>query len=801
MKIIRHSRKLAHLSTALMVVAAIAMLADLPSGFAQEAKAVVGNHVGSAAAMYHSELPDAQVLDLEVVMALNNRDQLNQLQAELQNPDSPNYRKWLTPDDFADRFGPTPAQMQAVANWLTGEGLQVTAIDPISRTVRFSATYSQVKAVLQTRITTDGHDYANVSDPQVPAELAPTIVSIEGLTSQEPLANGGNTDAIVSSCTSASGDPPCNTLPFFGPGDLYTFYDEIPVLSGGNLGTGGAGSPADCIAMPENGSVNPQALTNFVTQFTGLPSQLPSGLLPPIALTTVVPTVAGVTPQPPGLPSDNEPYLDIEWSHAVSPNTPIRVYYSNESYLAAMQSAVDENMCGVITSSVESNCPPVTTILALDDVEAQAVAQGQTVFHSSGDYGSNWHCGSPIPAMIAQPSATPTPIPQAPYKQSKCSTVSGSGYTDSKNRLWQPSIDEQAASPNVTSVGGTQFKPVYDDAGNDLSTVSQGLEQAWNNQDPEPKKQKAKSKKCPIKDSSGGGPSVLFPKPAWQAGVGVPPDGARDIPDVAMGANGSLVAAGGEGNLPGFFVATQKSTDPAPTFNITGGTSIASPMWAGVSRLIAQAQGVTRLGNINQRLYELGNLQSLSSGLHDITEGNNSDGGIAGYSAGPGFDLATGWGSPDIAKLVAAFPGAAATTTPVTTNVSAGQTAAAGTITVTNTTSGPLNLSSVTVNLSDSAIFTSLTLSATVASVPTQVVAAVPAPTSVFTFSSAVVIPSGGFATLVLQGGTALATAPPSSASSNQTLGQGSIVVGDGQGGNIQVSGLPATLGSVTVQY
>ena len=163
--------------------------------------------------------------------------------------------------------------------------------------------------------------------------------------------------------------------------------------------------------------------------------------------------------------------------------------------------------------------------------------------------------------------------------------------------------------------------------------------------------------KCPIKDSGGGGPSVLFPKPAWQAGVGVPPDGARDIPNVAMGANGSLEAAGKEGNLPGFFVATQKSSDSAPTFNITGGTSIASPMWAGVSRLIAQAQGVTRLGNINSRLYQLGNLQSLNSGLHDITEGNNNDGGITGYSAGPGFDLATGWGSPDIAKLVACIFG------------------------------------------------------------------------------------------------------------------------------------------------
>ncbi len=783
-----------------LVIVAIAMVAVWGLGFAQEARAVVGNHTG-AAAMYHSELADTQTLDLEVVLALTNRGQLNQLLSELQNPDSPNYRKWLTPDEFADRFGPTSEQMQAVASWLTAQGLQVTTTDRLARTVHFTASYAQVKEVLQIRIMTDGHNYANVNDPYVPAELAPAIVSIEGLTKQNPPLNGEHSDALVSSCTSPTGSSPCNSTPFFGPGDLYTFYDETPVLNGGNLGTGGADSSADCIAMPENGSVNPQALINFVSQFNSLPSTLPSGMLPLIALTTVITPINGTTPQPPGLPGDNEPYLDIEWSHAVSPNTPIRVYYSNESYLDAMQLAVTENKCGVITSSVEATCPPITTILSLDDSAAQAVTQGQTIFHSAGDYGANWYCGSAFPAMLSQPTATPTAVPQALYKQSGCSSSSKSGYADAKGRLWQPSIDEQASSPNITSVGGTQFKPVYDSEGNDISTVSQGLEQAWNNQDPEPKGHKPRSQKCPVKDSGGGGPSVVFPKPVWQTGIGVPPDGARDIPDIAMGANGSLVAAGQEGNLPGFFVATQKDTDPAPTFNITGGTSIASPMWAGISRLIAQAQGVTRLGNINPRLYELGNLQSLNSGLHDITDGNNNDGGIAGYSAGPGFDLVTGWGSPDIAKLVAAFPGASASTTLIITNVSAGQTAVVGSITVTNTTSGSLDLSSVTVSLSDPAVFSSLTLTATVSGQPSQAVAAVPAVASVFTFAPAVTIPSGSFATLVIQGVTALETPPPSTATSNETLGQGAVVINDGNGGNIGVSGLTATLGSVTVHY
>jgi len=255
-----------------------------------------------------------------------------------------------------------------------------------------------------------------------------------------------------------------------------------------------------------------------------------------------------------------------------------------------------------------------------------------------------------------------------------------------------------------------------------------------------------------------------------------------------------------------------------------------------------------------------------------VTAGNNANNGIPGYSAGVGYDLATGWGSPDIAKLVAAFPGAAASTTPVNTTVSAGKPAAAGTFTITNTTSGTLNLQSVTINLSSPTLFSSLTLTATVSNNAPQVAAAVPSASSVFTFSPLVSIPSGGSATLVLQGltvtrapvGAAVtiasgaSTSPRSGSgsslpfslaillawvflvkprwrmpyalaglllvgglamltsscgggsngassaatqSSNQSIAQGGVNVGDGQGGIVEVSGLPAALGSVKVRF
>jgi subtilase family serine protease len=721
----------------------LALAVGRAPALAQQSAPVAGNHLNYVP--FTAELPKNQQLRLAVIMALNHREQLAQLLAAMQERDSPSYHQWLTPQQFAARFGPTAGQMHAVAQWLGSRGFRISGIDQLKRTILFTGRYEKVKTELQTRIFGDESNYGNMTDPQVPAVLAPTIASIEGLYSSNRTPT--HTDVYVASCTVPSN---CNTVPHFGPSDFYTFYDETPVLQSGNLGTGAN----DCIALPEAGSFNQAAVNMFTSEFaTALPA---SGTMPPITPSIAPEPDGGPTP---GLPHDTEPSLDIEWAHAVSPNTPIRVYYTNgpNRYLGAMEQAANENLCGVISSSVEGVCDPVTTITALDDVEAQAAAQGQTIFKSSGDYGSQWYCGSPVPGALSNQQA---------YSQSNCSAQSANGYLDSDNNVFQPSIDEEAGSPNVTVVGGTQFAPSYSaaPAGDNLNNVEQGLETAWNgNTTPTPAPSSTPGcptptptpsggiEDCPVKDASGGGPSVIFPKPGWQAGMGVPDDGARDIPDVAMGANGT--------DEPGFFVAAQtapcSAASAGPTFMVVGGTSIATPMWAGISRLIAQTQGVTRLGNINSRIYELGNLHSPASGLHDITVGNNNDNGIIGYNATPGFDLVTGWGSPDIAKLIAAFPGAAVTVVPVNITVPAGANAAAGRFTLSNTTSGPLYLNAVTVNVGSPTIFASLSMAVTIGTNPSQVRTVSPSASALFAFSPAVVIPSGDEASLTLEGLTA----------------------------------------------
>ena len=113
---------------ATLVVCIIAVLAVCGGiVMAQESSPIVGDHVSNAA--FTSELADGQPLQLQVIMALNNRAQLTQLEADIQDRDSPSYHRWLTPQQFAASFGPTSQQMRAVATWLRSRGLMVGAMD------------------------------------------------------------------------------------------------------------------------------------------------------------------------------------------------------------------------------------------------------------------------------------------------------------------------------------------------------------------------------------------------------------------------------------------------------------------------------------------------------------------------------------------------------------------------------------------------------------------------------------------------------------------------------------------------
>jgi hypothetical protein len=182
--------------------------------------------------------------------------------------------------------------------------------------------------------------------------------------------------------------------------------------------------------------------------------------------------------------------------------------------------------------------------------------------------------------------------------------------------------------------------------------------------------------------AGGGGVSILFAKPSWQTGTGVPNDASRDVPDVSLNAGA---------NHDGYLICTQGSCvngfrTSAGNLAVVGGTSVGAPSFAGILALVQQKIGAAT-GNANPTLYALANSTYYNTVFHDVTVGNNDSpctagtpncpsGGKIGYSATVGYDLATGWGSVDAYNLANTWT----LVSPVTTG-STGTTASATTLT------------------------------------------------------------------------------------------------------------------------
>ena len=187
-------------------------------------------------------------------------------------------------------------------------------------------------------------------------------------------------------------------------------------------------------------------------------------------------------------------------------------------------------------------------------------------------------------------------------------------------------ISWPSSDPLVTSVGGTQLLLAQD--GNKIRP-----DQVWND----------------TYGAGGGGVSSIFPRPGYQGGVATIVGNRRGTPDISMSAD----VSGG--------CWVYESFEPSRKgWEILGGTSEATPIFAGVVALADQLAG-HRLGNINAALYALGAASQTKNdagrtGIVDVTTGGNSYGSkVTGYSAAPGYDLASGWGTIDAARFVPAL--------------------------------------------------------------------------------------------------------------------------------------------------
>ncbi|HZL69613.1 MAG TPA: S53 family peptidase [Candidatus Limnocylindrales bacterium] len=535
------------------------------------------------------------------------------------DPASANYHRWLTPEQYADRFSLSATDTKRAARWLRQQGF--TNVTPArSRTwIAFSGRAGQVESAFRTPIhqyVVNGNThYANTGEPSLPGAFRGVVLGIGALNDFRPKPRGIVKSVHPNFTSEISGKH------FLAPDDFATIYDIQGLYGSGTTGAG------QTIAVVGQSDLSTD--TNHNNQYDVLTFRSVSNL-PTVNLQVVL--VPG--DKDPGIVSGDvdETNLDLEWAGAVAKDASLIYVNSQNALFNAMQYAVDQNLAPVISVSyglceAQFSSTEIGTLTALTQ---QANAQGQTIVASSGDSG---------PADCDFSTDPNNPVKSATH-----------GYA----------VDVPASLPNVTGMGGTEFSEgdtlgatqywSGSNNGNNGSALSYIPEMVWNDT---------------VTDgslsASGGGVSKLFSKPPWQTGAGVPADGQRDVPDVSLSSSA---------DHDGYLICSQSSCVTGyrksdQTLTVIGGTSVAAPTFAGIVALIVQKTN-DRQGNVNQYLYSLA--ASSPNAFHDITTGDNMvpctqgstdcpASGMIGYSAGPGYDLTTGLGSVDAAALVAAWNG------------------------------------------------------------------------------------------------------------------------------------------------
>ena len=592
-------------------------------------------------------------MTLTVRRTAAQQQDLNRLLAAQQNPSSPHYHKWLTPEEFAQRFGASPNDMATLREWLESRGLRIDAVARGRSFVRFDATAAQVRDAFGTEIhyyTVNGvKHYANSSEPSLPANLAPLVQAVGGMNDFTPHPNHAQVStrkgALKPNDSFSTGSGNMNTL---APGDLATIYDIGPLQTAVNYGAG------QTVVVVGASDVLAGDLTAYCGDYN-LASFGCGG-----SFTQVFPA----NDEDPGIASGAnfgmamQATMDVELVSAIAPGAAL-VLDADTNVWNALSDAVDNNLGQIVVMSYGQCETAVDPSLpgTIQGYAQQANSQGITVIAASGDTGAAG-CDS-------------TPL-----------TSATGGLA----------VDLPAAIPEVTGVGGTEFNDQSSASWNSTTGMASQYipEISWNDTFGPSNQYVA---------ATGGGVSTVFPTPSWQLNTTGILNTGRNVPDVAL--------SGSPFTDPYMGVVTMSGPDgPAQqTGPFGGGTEASVAVFAGIVALMNEAQGTgASSGNINPAIYSIAGLSNAYTGelppFHAIVSGGNQVpctsgtgclSGLVGYAFGAPYDQATGLGSVDAYNLSQALSNLLST--PTISNVSV-STATAGhgdlsvTITGTNFTSG-----------------------------------------------------------------------------------------------------------------
>jgi trimeric autotransporter adhesin len=600
----------------------------------------------------------------------------------LQNKNSPNYHKWLTPEEFGARYGPSDQDLKAVTDWLESHAFTVNRVAKARNSIEFSGTAGSVQEAFHTSI----HSYvingekhfANATDPAIPAALAPVVAGVTKLNDFNPKRNVMPGKSARWNAEKGPGsditwiDPYGDTDLFVLPADVAAIYNTPNAqLNPAYTGTTYDGTGVT-VGIIGDANFTMQDVANYRAFFLNDTS---TAHLPNVILDG----------NDPGLNNDTvEALLDNEVLGGVAPGATINYYTAastevQDGLFLAISRALDDNAVSILNLSYgycEYGMGSGENQLFYQYWE-QAAAQGISVAVSSGDTGSA-NCDSQGQSTSYNGLAV-SGFTSTPYNVS----VGGTDFTALASNY-------PASFKQYMNSSGGGVAPYYGSAGGFIP------ETPWNNTTV-PNTTIDLNQLVPSSTLGGGGGGMSscafqanggctggYPKPAFQANL-TPVDGARDVPDVSLfAANGTSYAIWAICADSAVYQTTGTDcqlVNGKPTASTTisgvGGTSASSPAFAGMLALISQSVG-GRLGNPNPALYSVA--MNTPAVINDVTVGNNSQpcaftflpGCIAvangdlflnGYNAVPGYDLATGLGSVNAAKLLTAWPTAVFTPT------------------------------------------------------------------------------------------------------------------------------------------
>ena len=518
-----------------------------------------------------------QSLNLSIGLQPRNQQELEGLLRDMYDPHSSMYHRFLTPQEFADEFGPTPDQQQQVANYLRGQGFDVTSISPNGLLIDANATVVQAESTFQVAINNyqlGTHTfYANASAPTVPASLSALIASIGGLDNSvklHPLVQRLNPQRGKPGSGLRTAHAKPNAQSGYGPADLVGAYDGGPLHQAGVLGNN------QTVAVFELDGYQSSDVTQYLQTYNlGSPS-----------ISNVL--VDGFDGSAGAGAIEVE--LDIEVVAAMAPKATQIVYEGpnttqgvNDTY----SKIVTDNKAQITTISW-GECETASgaaELQTLDNILKQGSAEGIAMFAAAGDSGA---------------------------------------YDCNDTNL---AVDSPAGDPNITGVGGTNLQ---------INNGAYGSESVWSNA--------SDTQNSPQGSGGGGGISNTFAQPTWQTGPGVKnqySNGNREVPDVSADADPATGYA--------VYCTVAAAGCSSGGWIEVGGTSAAAPLWAGSTATVneyLQNQGKSRIGFANPVLYGLAGTQQQYTPFHDVTSGNNLY-----YPATTAYDLASGWGSPDIYNI------------------------------------------------------------------------------------------------------------------------------------------------------